>query len=157
MVLPLLGLLLLVVPIAELAVLITVAGEIGILETIGLLIVVSMVGAWLCKREGLGVFRRIQAALDRGELPHREVVDGGLILFAGALLLTPGFLTDVLGLLLLLPPTRAVFRRAFMGAVRRRSRVITVIGGVRNASSRYGARPATALPPIDTTESDRPS
>jgi UPF0716 protein FxsA len=101
----------LVVPIAELALLIAVGSEIGVLNTIVLLIAVSAVGAWLAKREGLGVLRRIQAQLDAGRMPGTELVDGFLVLFAAALLLTPGFLTDCLALALLLPPVRAVVRR----------------------------------------------
>ena len=101
----------LVVPMAELAVIIAVGSEIGVLNTIGLLIAVSVVGAWLAKREGLGVLRRIQAQLNAGRMPGADLVDGFLVLFAGALLLTPGFLTDCLALGLLLPPVRAVVRR----------------------------------------------
>ncbi len=101
----------LVVPIAELAVIITVGSEIGVLNTVALLIAVSVVGAWLAKREGLGVLRRIKGQLDAGRVPGAELVDGFLVLFAGALLLTPGFLTDCLALALLLPPVRAVVRR----------------------------------------------
>ena len=101
----------LVVPIAELAVLIAVGSEIGVLNTVALLIAVSVVGAWLAKREGLGVVRRIQAQLDAGRMPGTELVDGFLVLFAGVLLLTPGFLTDCLAIALLLPPVRAVVRR----------------------------------------------
>ena len=116
----------LVLPIAELYVLIQVADGIGVLNTIGLLILVSMVGAWLCKREGLAVMRRIRTSLDRYELPGREVVDGALVLLAGALLVTPGFLSDCLGILLLLPPTRAVIRGVVMGFLARRSGVAVV-------------------------------
>ncbi|MDQ3944976.1 MAG: FxsA family protein [Actinomycetota bacterium] len=106
-----LALIFLVVPIAELAVIITVGSEIGVLNTVALLIAVSVVGAWLAKREGLGVLRRIKGQLDAGRVPGAELVDGFLVLFAGALLLTPGFLTDCLALALLLPPVRAVVRR----------------------------------------------
>jgi UPF0716 protein FxsA len=106
-----LALVFLVVPIAELAVLIAVGSEIGVFNTIGLLIAVSVVGAWLAKREGLGVVRRIQAQLDAGRMPGTELVDGFLVLFAGVLLLTPGFLTDCMAIALLLPPVRAVVRR----------------------------------------------
>ena len=91
-----------------------VAGGIGVLETLGLLIVVSIVGAWLVKAQGIGLIRRVQAKLAAGELPGKELVDGALILFAGALMLTPGFVTDTVGLLLLLPPTRAVVRTFLM-------------------------------------------
>lgn len=103
-----------VVPLAELAVIVQVAGWIGIPETIVGLIVISLVGGWLVKREGLGVWRRLQAQLERGHLPRTEAVDGFLVLLAGALLLTPGFLTDLLAALLLVPPSRAVLRRLVM-------------------------------------------
>lgn len=105
-----LAILFLVVPIAELAVLIAVGGEIGVVNTIGLLILVSIVGAWLAKQQGLGVLRRIRGQLEAGRIPGGHLVDGFLILFAGALLITPGFLTDCLALGLLLPPIRAMVR-----------------------------------------------
>ncbi|MGH9184827.1 MAG: FxsA family protein [Acidimicrobiales bacterium] len=123
-----LALLFLLVPLIELAVIIQVGGAIGVLNTIGLLVAISVVGGWLVRREGMGVLRRIQRSLDRHELPHREVVDGGLILLAGALLLTPGFLTDVFGVLLLLPPTRAVVRGAVLHRLRRRATLVTMVG-----------------------------
>lgn len=122
----LLAVLFLVLPIAELYVLVQVAGGIGVLNTIGLLIVVSVVGAWLCKREGLGLLRRIRLSLDRYELPGKELVDGALILFAGALLLTPGFLSDCLGILLLLPPTRAMARGIVLSYLARRTQLAVV-------------------------------
>lgn len=132
-----------VLPFAELAVIITVASNIGVPETIGLLILVSVVGAWLCKREGLGVLRRIRDSLDRGELPHRELVDGGLILFAGALLITPGFLSDGLGVLLLLPPTRAIFRGTLLSVL-----------GRFTAAGRLGRRAGHAARLIDVRETE---
>jgi len=103
-----------VVPIVELYVIVQVAGGIGVLQTLGLLVVVSIVGAWLVKAEGLGLIRRVQLKLASGEMPGKELVDGALILFAGALMLTPGFVTDTFGLVLLLPPTRAVARAAVL-------------------------------------------
>ncbi len=108
----LLALVFLVVPLAELAVIIQVGQWIGVLDTLVLLVLISVVGAWLAKREGIGVWRRIQRQLQLGRMPGNELIDGFLILFAGALLLTPGFLTDVLAILLLLPPTRAMARTA---------------------------------------------
>ena len=101
----------LVVPLVELYVIIQVGSAIGALNTIGLLIVVSLVGGWLMKREGVAVVRRVQESLAAGLVPATEVVDGFLILLGGALMLTPGFLTDIVGLGLLLPPVRAVVRR----------------------------------------------
>jgi UPF0716 protein FxsA len=116
-----LGLLFLVVPFVELYVLIQVGQEIGALPTIALLVLVSVVGAWLVKREGIGVLRRAQARVNAGEVPGVELIDGILIMLAGALLLTPGFVTDVAGILLLLPPVRAVLRRSVRGALERRA------------------------------------
>jgi UPF0716 protein FxsA len=111
---PLILVLFLVVPIVELYVIVQVAGGIGVLETLGLLIVVSIVGAWLVKTQGIGLIRRVQTKLAAGQMPGKELVDGALILFAGALMLTPGFVTDTAGLLLLLPPTRAIVRTFLM-------------------------------------------
>jgi len=116
----------LVLPIAELYVLVQVSQGFGILNTIGLLVLVSVVGAWLCKREGLSVLRRIRASLERYEVPHRELVDGGLVLLAGALLITPGFLTDCLGIVLLVPPTRIAVRGAVLRALSRRAQLAVV-------------------------------
>ncbi|HEX8803010.1 MAG TPA: FxsA family protein [Acidimicrobiales bacterium] len=136
----LLALLFLVVPIAELAVIVAVAGNIGVVNTIGLLILVSVVGAWLAKREGVGVLVRTRAALERGELPSREVADGFLILLAGALMITPGFLSDCLALVLLFPPTRAVVRRTVLAAVARRGAVTVVTSGRGAGSRSFGPR-----------------
>jgi UPF0716 protein FxsA len=110
-VMPVLVLLFLVVPAIEIYVLIQVGQEIGALSTIALLVVISLVGAWLAKREGLGVWLRMQQQVADGRLPGTELLDAFLILLAAALLLTPGFLTDVLALALLLPPSRALVRR----------------------------------------------
>src|SRR4029450_472139 len=127
-----------VAPLVELAVIVQVAGAIGVLNTLGLLIAVSLLGAWLAKREGLGVLRRIQAALDRGQVPNTEVVDGGLILLAGALMIAPGFISDALALLLLIPPTRAIIRVPVLRYVARRGRLAVGnrIGGFRAAGTR---------------------
>ncbi len=117
---PLLVLLFIVVPIVELYVLIQVGQAIGILPTIALLILDSMLGAWLMKREGARAWRAFQAAVNERRLPHREVADGFLVLLGGAFLLTPGFLTDAIGLVLLLPPTRAGVRRILLATFGKR-------------------------------------
>ena len=109
-VLPLLVVLFVFVPIVELAVIIQVGQAIGVVETLLLMVLVSIVGGWLVKREGIGVWRRAQRQLDTGVMPGRELVDGVLIMVAGALLLLPGFVSDCLGILLLLPPVRALVR-----------------------------------------------
>ena len=107
----LLVLALVVVPLVELYVLIQVGQELGALPTIAALVVVSLVGAALLRREGRRTWQAFRDATARGRVPGREVADGALVLFGGALLLTPGFVTDLVGLLLVLPPTRAVVRR----------------------------------------------
>src|SRR5919107_261173 len=99
-----------VVPIAELAVLIQIGQLIGVWWTIALLVADAILGSLLARSQGRTVWRRFNEALGAGRPPAREVMDGALVLFGGALLLTPGFLTDVLGLVLLLPPSRAVVR-----------------------------------------------
>jgi UPF0716 protein FxsA len=116
-----LALLFLVVPFVELYVLIQVGQAIGALPTIALLVVDSLIGAWLVKREGLAVLRRAQTQIGRGVVPGTELVDGVLILFAGALMLTPGFLTDVLAAFLLIPPVRVVVRRVLASQLAKRA------------------------------------
>lgn len=102
-------------PIAELYVIVQVAQGIGVINTLVTLFAVSVAGAWLLKQQGMATWARLQETLARGEMPGKEVTDGAMILFGGALLLTPGFITDAVGLILLLPPTRA----ALKGATRR--------------------------------------
>lgn len=113
----------LVMPLLELAVIIKIGAAIGVLKTIGLLVLSSVVGGWLMKREGLGVLRRMQAAVAAGRVPGKELADAVLILFGGALMVAPGFITDILGILLLLPPVRAVVRAAL-----RRRMAVRVLG-----------------------------
>jgi UPF0716 protein FxsA len=107
MILPLV-LLFIVVPIAELAVIIQVGEAIGVWWTIALLIADSLLGSLLMRHQGRAAWRRFTESVGSGRVPAREVLDGALVLFGGAMLLTPGFLSDILGALLLLPPTRAV-------------------------------------------------
>jgi UPF0716 protein FxsA len=108
---PILLVLFIVVPIAELAVIIQVGQEIGLWWTIALLLADSVLGSVLMRSQGRAAWRRFNQAVEAGRPPAREALDGALIIVGGALLLTPGFLTDIGGLLLLLPPTRAVARR----------------------------------------------
>jgi UPF0716 protein FxsA len=103
-----------VVPILELYVLIQIGKAIGILPTIALLILDSVLGAALMRSQGRAAWMRFNRALAEGRVPAREVIDGVLVIFGGALLLTPGFLSDILGLTLLLPPTRALIRRVLV-------------------------------------------
>ena len=112
-------LLFIVMPLAELYVIIQVGQSVGVLWTILLLLTVSIVGAFLVKVEGLRVLFRVREGLMRGELPSEELLSGLAVLLAGALVLTPGFITDGVGLFLLLPPTRAIvvklLKRRFAG------------------------------------------
>lgn len=112
---------LIVVPLVEIYVLLQVGHLIGPLPTLALLIADSLLGAWLVRREGARAWSALTAALTAGRIPAREVADGALVLFGGALLLTPGFATDVVGVLCLLPPTRALLRRALLAFVARRA------------------------------------
>ena len=96
----------LVVPLVELAVIIQVGQVIGPLWTVALLLGISLAGAWLVRREGTRAWSRFRSALNQGRVPTDEVAEGALVLFGGALLLTPGFATDALGLLLMIPPAR---------------------------------------------------
>lgn len=118
--LPLLVLLFVLVPIVELYVIVQVAHALGVLDTLALLLVISVLGGWLAKREGLGVLRRIQGQMASGQVPTNALVDGAILLVAGVLMLTPGFVTDAFGLVLLLPPTRAAVRRLLIGRFRRK-------------------------------------
>jgi UPF0716 protein FxsA len=111
---------LIAIPIIELYVIVQVGQEIGVLPTLALLVIVSVAGAWLLRQQGTATWRRLQETLRRGEVPTKEVTDGALILLGGALLLTPGFVTDAVGLVLLFPVTRAVVKRVarrFLGHV----------------------------------------
>src|SRR4051812_12069759 len=97
-----------VVPLAELYVIIQVGQAIGALPTIAILLLDSVLGSMLLRAQGRAVWRRFNEALAAGRMPHREVVDGVLVIFGSAFLITPGFITDVVGVVLLLPPTRAL-------------------------------------------------
>ena len=123
-----------VVPIAELYVLIQIGQAIGVLPTIALLILDSILGAALMRQQGRAAWMRFNRALAEGRVPGREVIDGVLVIFGGALLLTPGFLSDVLGLILLLPPTRAIVR----GVLVRRFGGRLVASATSGAQMRFG-------------------
>jgi UPF0716 protein FxsA len=127
----LLILLFIVVPIAELYVIIKVGELIGVLPTLVLLLADALLGSWLLKHQGRGAWRRFNEALAARRFPGREVVDGALIIVGGTLLLTPGFITDVFGALLLIPPTRAIVRRLLKRFTIGRFMVVGMPGGSR--------------------------
>jgi UPF0716 protein FxsA len=116
----LLVVLFIVVPLVELYVIIRIGQLIGAAPTIALLLLDSVLGAALLRSQGRVVWRRFNEALAEGRIPHRETFDGAMVIFGGALLLTPGFITDIAGLILLIPPTRAVVRRGLSAIALRR-------------------------------------
>jgi UPF0716 protein FxsA len=157
----LLVLLFILLPIAEIYVIIKVGEAIGILPTLALLIVDGFLGAALARSQGRAAWARFNRALAEGRVPGREVFDGAMIIVGGAFLLAPGFITDVIGLLLILPPTRAAFRGLVARMARRRitvaPRTIFFGGGQRGApppydmegSAREVEEPERELPPGD--------
>jgi UPF0716 protein FxsA len=157
---PVLVLAFVLVPLAELAVIIAVGDLLGLLPTLLLLLGISVAGAWLAKREGLAAWRRFQLALAEGRVPTAEVADGAMVLLAGALLLTPGFLTDVVAVLLLLAPVRAWLRRlaprlAARRLRRRAGRVVIVDGSARDAGSTRVTWGSPEVPGRDPGRPDR--
>ncbi|HET8565997.1 MAG TPA: FxsA family protein [Solirubrobacterales bacterium] len=130
-----------VIPIAELYVIIQVGQLIGVVPTLALLLADALLGSWLVKHQGRGAWRRFNEALAARRFPGREVVDGVLVVVGGTLLLTPGFITDVFRFFLLIPPTRAVARRLLKRLTIGRFRVLAVGG-----PSPFG-RPAGAAGP----------
>jgi UPF0716 protein FxsA len=122
-----------VIPIAELYVIIQIGELIGIWWTIALLLVDSILGSWLMRSQGRLAWRRFNQAISEGRVPAREVLDGVLVIFGGALLLTPGFITDVFGAIFLIPPTRALVRRLLIR--RRFLRLISVARPPRRGRS----------------------
>ncbi|MDX6624391.1 MAG: protein FxsA [Solirubrobacterales bacterium] len=122
-------LLFIVVPIVELYVIIQVGGLIGLWPTLALLLLDAILGSMLLRHQGRGAWRRFNEALAQGRFPGTEVVDGLLIVIGGTLLLAPGFLTDIVGLLFLIPPTRAVVRAVLKRFTIGRFTVVGMGGG----------------------------
>jgi UPF0716 protein FxsA len=131
-------------PVAELFVAIKVAEAIGVLLTVLLLLAGWPVGMWLVRAEGRSAWRRLSAAVAASRPPGREVLDGALVLIGGALLIVPGFITDVFGLVLLAPPTRALARTAI--ARNLQSRLVV-------RATRFRGAPASGYD-VDSTASD---
>ena len=130
-----------VIPLAELYVIIKIGDAIGAVPTILLLVADSVLGTVLLRWQGRTVWVRFVHAVRSGRVPHREILDGVLVIVGGALLITPGFLTDVVGLALLVPPSRALARRTLERSLRGRA-----VAGFSSAADgdgrpRRGARP----------------
>ena len=126
------------VPLVEIYVIIQVGQAIGAWWTILLLVLDSIFGTWLVKREGARAWRALNEALGSARMPARELADGGLILIGGTLMLAPGFVTDLFGILMILPMTRPVFRRMLTGVVAHR---LVVAGSPLRPGQRPGPGP----------------
>ncbi|HUR51925.1 MAG TPA: FxsA family protein [Mycobacteriales bacterium] len=109
-----------VVPVVEIWVIIQVGQAIGVVPTLVLLLADAVLGTWLFRREGRRAWTALRDAIGAGRVPAKEVADGALVVVGGAFLLSPGFVTDAVGLLCVLPPTRALLRRGLTGFVRAR-------------------------------------
>ncbi len=127
----------LLVPIIELALLIQVGQWIGTVPTIAIIVLTGAAGSYLAKREGLSVWRKLRAKLEAGGLPGEELLDGVIILIAGALLITPGVLSDLSGIIGFFPPTRAVIRRFALRRIKKALRE----GTLQTSFTGFGASP----------------
>ena len=131
-----------VVPLVEIYVIIQIGQVIGAWWTILLLIADSILGSWLVKREGSRAWRALGTALQQGRMPARELADGILVLVGGLLMLTPGFVLDIVGVLCILPVTRPIGRRVLSGVISRRLVGVSFPGGPASpAAPRTQQRP----------------
>lgn len=142
-----------VVPIVELYVIIQIGGLIGVLPTLALLLADALLGSLLLRHQGRGAWRRFNQALAERRFPGREVADGLMIAIGGTLLLTPGFVTDIFGVLLLLPPTRAIARGLLRRYAAHRFVVVGVggMGGMGKAPRPNDDAPANRPYDFDAT------
>lgn len=144
-------LLLLIGVFVEIVVLVAVGDALGFFPTIGLLILASVVGAWLLRREGTRTVAALAEAAKTRRPPHREVADGVLVAAGGVLIIIPGFVSDLFGLLLLFPPTRALVRHRLLRSAAKRgtSRVQFHVGtfGPGMTDPRFG--PGRRGPVVD--------
>ena len=128
-------LLFILVPIVELILFLSIGVRIGLPATLGIILLTALIGAALTKSQGARALSSFREAMARGELPHREALDGLLILLAGAVLLTPGFLTDTVGFLLLFPPTRETIRNQLGTYLKGRIQIIDPPPGTRDSAA----------------------
>jgi UPF0716 protein FxsA len=132
-----------VVPLVELGLLIELGRVIGLAPTIAIVVLTGFAGAALARWQGLATLRKVQTDMAQGRVPGEALVDGLLILVAGAVLLTPGLLTDALGFLLLIPPTRAVVRRSLVNTFKGRVQM----GGPTTFDARWSSGDDRDEPP----------
>ena len=123
-----------VLPLVELCLVLLLGQYLGIAWTIVFIIGTGLLGTWLARTQGISTYRRIQQELSQGRMPTDSLIDGALILLAGVLLITPGVLTDLVGILLMIPPTRILFRRWLIGWFQRNFKIQTLSSGVPRAS-----------------------
>jgi UPF0716 protein FxsA len=150
---PRLGCLFILVPLVELALLIQVGQWIGVWPTVALVAVTGVLGVVLVRQEGVRTMARIQGQLSRGELPHEAMLDGACLLVAGAFLMTPGVLTDVLAFSLLLPPARRLIQRWIVARLKRGLEEGTLHVRMQGHRAMWGGAPPEAGPD-DTDEGD---
>lgn len=140
--------LLLALPFLELWSIVAVAGAVGLGWTLLALVALSVSGVFLLRSQGLAVWRRADAELAAGRMPTRSLVDGAMVMLGGCLLIVPGFITAAAGLLLILPPTRALLRPAILRWMERRAARAGVMNAVfvDTASAPFGTSRTTRSP-----------
>ena len=144
-----------IVPIAELALLIQVGSWIGFWPTLALLVLDAVLGSMLMRSQGRAAWRRFNVAIAEGRAPAREALDGVLVIFGGALLLTPGFITDIFGLIFLIPPTRVLVRRLLVRRATLGMFRVATPGGREPSNGRPRDVDGTAVD-IEPDQLDRP-
>lgn len=152
--------LLLVIPISEIAVFILVGGQIGVFPTLAMIFVTAILGTFFLRQQGLGILQKLQSEQNAGRLPGRELVHGAMIMIAGVLLLTPGFVTDSIGFLLFFPPFRDIawnFIKTRFNIVRMDTSSSDGAGFYTNGKdARYGDEPFVDLNEDEYTSEPNP-
>ena len=128
-------LLFLLVPLIEIGVFIEVGGLIGLLPTLGLILLTAVLGTWQLRAQGLSTLARARQQMEQGQLPAQELYDGFCLIIAGALLLTPGFVTDAVGFALFVPAFRRLLRQVVAQRIRMRAEVRMRQDGNRGSST----------------------
>jgi UPF0716 protein FxsA len=143
-----------VLPLVELCLVLLLSQHVlGRWGTLLFVLGTGLLGAWLARTQGVRTYRRIQQELSQGRMPTDSLIDGALILLAGILLITPGVLTDLVGILLMIPPTRILFRRSLIAWFQRNFKIKTMVAGPRPAGD--GVVDSYATETSDTVESRR--
>lgn len=141
-------LLFIAVPLVELALLIRLGGWLGLWPTLGIIVLTALLGTWMLRQQGLSTFSRAMASLSEGEPPVGPMIEGALLLIAGAFLLTPGIITDAVGGLLLIPPFRQWVAQQSLKTAMARGNIHVQTSGMRTSSGRGpgGASPGETKP-----------